>query len=616
MTRRFLFLAAALAVAVAAPARDLLSLVPADAPFVVSIRDFPEVRKKWETTPLGRTWAEPSVQKFLAPLVAKLETEELQEGMGLKFEDVVGMARGPVVLAITRFDVPPPETGPEGETIEQEPDVGVAFLVHLGDAEADARKLLAAGAARGKSTTEESEFLGVKLHRVVVLEDEDEDEPAEEMEEGEEPEEEKPDEFWWAITGGDLFATEGRATMEAVIAAAVRGGPAESVANGEEMTNLRRRLGADEDLAIVVNIDPLARLLQERVAQMPPAEGNPMAPQPQELVAALRPDAFTGLYAGTLIGTTETRTVSALLIRENVGLATLVTAEGRPPELAWIPAEMPVATAMTFDLGGFFDRLVEIIGSVNAVYSGMIQGQLANFKQRQKIDIRGDFLGNLGSAIYSANSFRVGGASESRQDALQLEDLYIFSLKDTARFTDVVEKLKALQPGEGKLFEPTEFDGVTIHTATTALPAQEGQPERRISYAIAGGHLLLSVGTPEPIRMCLRKMKAGGRGFWDQPKVRAALREVPADATSYSYGDLSRVVPPVLRLVRQMVVDADEKRAAEKDDEDGESGERMVDPSVELNYAAIGRLWGGATTWTVRDGEGLFQIQDIEHPAP
>src|SRR5688572_9071189 len=75
----FLSLSAALAPATHAAEPALDRLVPADAALVLAIDDVPALRARFAASPLGRAWADPDIEKFLAPLFTNPEYREFLE---------------------------------------------------------------------------------------------------------------------------------------------------------------------------------------------------------------------------------------------------------------------------------------------------------------------------------------------------------------------------------------------------------------------------------------------------------------------------------------------------------------------------------------------------------
>jgi hypothetical protein len=101
-------------------------LLPADTLLVISIPDWKEASEQYARSPLGQLWQDPAVKAFKNKFLEKLEKElagPLQQELGIRFPDYLGLVQGQITFAVTR-------NGWDGQS-ENSP--GFLFLLDAGE---------------------------------------------------------------------------------------------------------------------------------------------------------------------------------------------------------------------------------------------------------------------------------------------------------------------------------------------------------------------------------------------------------------------------------------------------------------------------------------------------
>ena len=92
--------AAAAALAVA-PTR----LINDSSAFVLLIEDAPTIAKNWDNSPWGKTWNDPQVVRYFAPMRAQMKIDtwddQLKGATGYTLREMLALAEGEALLAIT-----------------------------------------------------------------------------------------------------------------------------------------------------------------------------------------------------------------------------------------------------------------------------------------------------------------------------------------------------------------------------------------------------------------------------------------------------------------------------------------------------------------------------------
>src|SRR4051812_12494066 len=80
----------------AAPAVPLVNLVDDQTLVAVSITDAPALLRGWDAGPLAKTWEDPEIVKFVAPLRAKMRVDqwddETKAATGMTVREILNLA--------------------------------------------------------------------------------------------------------------------------------------------------------------------------------------------------------------------------------------------------------------------------------------------------------------------------------------------------------------------------------------------------------------------------------------------------------------------------------------------------------------------------------------------
>jgi hypothetical protein len=189
-----------------------------------------------------------------------------------------------------------------------------------------------------------------------------------------------------------------------------------------------------------------------------------------------------------------------------------------------------------------------------------------------------------------------------------MDQLIAFSLSNEATFSKAIDALKGLAgPAAEQLFTKRDYLGHTLYSLNQPAPAEEAKPRRGFSYAIANGTLLVGIGSPATVESALQGMASPQGLFWKRDEVKAALADVPADASSLNVQDLRVLVASLIETAVQFQESAN---AGKPDDEQ----KRYLDESARPDSDVIARHWGFSSGYVTRTSEGLFSTSRLSHP--
>lgn len=579
MSHRFL-LAAALAafpLCGSLAAADLIDSIPADAPALVRIRDMGELRALVESSPLGRTWEEPSVQRYFAPLRRQLGFEEgSTPSESLEPKELLQYIEGEVVLAILG-----PITG------QQDFANGAVVIADVGSNGATIAGLILADDERHGKRQMTEEFLGATLHTALVPE---EDAPT--MPDGE-PAPEPATELWWTtIDNHFLIAPNGAALRKAV--SALRNSPDLALVNTPVWQEMRS--AADAEVVVVLNVPALLPLYELGLESLSAAaQQNPTAPTADAVRKALRLDAINGLVMTLDVGADRTVMHGSLLARDAVGILRFSRAfEGQPRTLGTVPGDVAGVGAMTLSLSDVLNVTLEIAAEINPMMAGMAQGFLMQTKQQRGLDVLA-FLASVDRSWtfvsgYGTQPENISGPGPR----VPTDTVFTAALTDAAAFE---AGLTAIQTMAGPALTQTEFNGRRILSA--AMPQQPGAPAQTFAIAAADGRAFISIGSLQTLEAMLGTGRGNG---WSAREVRAFVEGLGPEVNAYSYTYPEASIG-TLRLVLATLTQG--PAAAQFG--------ALVDPSASIDYRALASLWGASTSRGWRDTSGFHQENVIEH---
>lgn len=583
----------------AAPAVPLVNLVDDQTLFALSATDTPALLKGWDAGPLAATWNDPQIVKFLAPLRSELKVDawdaETKAATGLTVRELLALAEGEALFAVKSFDVatfdsetPPPllialEVGKQGERIE---------------------KIMADAAAKKSRKVETEMFSGVKVNLTPTGKP-DADEPADAAPAS------GPDVVAWAVVDGVWLLSPQKETVFAAIDALQQGGHVSALGKSERFLRTRQRIGDAQSLAYV-NFPAIYPLIQQGVAAAKAksaGQPNMMGYDIEVIFDALGLDAVGELYIAMATGENETRLDSGLVFSGDRGLMKLLAYEpGAAPRPEWVPAKWPSVSTGRFSLPKAYEGVEELLEAISPMFSGMAQGQIRGLNKQLGIDIKRDLIGSIGDELTSAYAIPAGFTGGSVPPWTEMDQLVAFSLVNEAAFTKAVDALKLLAgPAAEQIFLKREYLGHTLYTVN--MPSgPEGKAARGFTYAIANRTLLLGIGSPATVENVLQLMASPQESFWERADVKAALADMPAQASIIQVQDLAVMMKSFAEMAVQL-----QNQAEATQDPDAKK-KTFVDASARPDDEVFSRYWGLSAGHGERTSEGIFSTARIGHP--
>lgn len=585
--------------AFAASGLDLPRALPADTALVLHLSDFPTLRANWEHTPMAKTWAEPDVQKFFAPLIEKFNSgeggkaiDELRKTTGMELKEILDLFPGEVAVAL--LDLKPLMQG-QGEHNKQ-----VVVLAEIGGNRTKIEELRRKGLESTGETEVTEEFQGETLHCV--------------MKKNSETGELTPSESW-VIVGETFILAEPKEALQRVVALLKQGG--DSLATVEEFASLYARQPKC-GLALFANGEAIIPGVIEIV---------------QAATATSEQGAFAGLSAVDLIrhlGGDTVRSVSftASVLREETTTEFRVSwretrgiwrwlAVGAPP--VTLPAEIPEswvgAAVMRFSFPQMYHAFMESLRTATPAIEQKARQQIQGLNQYLKIDLERDLIGSIGDDVYSGEALNLD-ADGKPSVANPTHQLIGIGLKDSATFDRTLETLKGMAPPLQQMIKTREYLGERIHVFTPPMPPPEMRKPGQavpptIAYSVTRTHLLLAIGDDRMIEGVLQTRAGNGRSFWKKPEVVEAIEHLPPGYVGVSAYDTGRVVSMLFDVATnaQQMMSA----GAQADGDDSAAKNAFVDPSARPNAEAIARHWKTYATGSYMEPNAIRSISQIKH---
>ncbi|HTJ78877.1 MAG TPA: hypothetical protein VL357_07750 [Rariglobus sp.] len=585
----------------AAPAVPLVNLVDDHAAIAISITDVPALLKGWDASPFAKTWNDPQVSKFFAPLREKMKIDEwdakAKDATGSTVRELLALADGEALFAMPSVDF---------SAMKDMKTPPLLIAIHVGEQAPKVEKLMADSLVKEKMQDQTETFDGVTVHIIPSKKTDDGDVKA------------RSDDFIWALDDGVWIIGLQKERVFAAIDALKNGGVDAALGKSVHFLSAREHTGDDQAL-FYMNLATVYPILKDAVAAKKTANNapNPLGIDPETLLGALGLDALGEIYYAAHFGPKDARMDFGLTYTEERGLLKLMSYQPGPvPQADWIPSKWPVVSISQFSVPQAYAGLEQLLDAISPMLSGMAQGQITALNRKLGIDLKRDLIGSLGNQLVSAYALPSGLDSGQMPPWDQMDQLIAVSLDNVDAFTQAIEALKQMAggPAADQLFTKRDYLGQTIYTLNTHT--QPGaKPVRGFSYAIANRVLLVGVGSSATVENVLQGMRDGQGAFWKRDEIKAALAGMPADAGTIQLTDMRVVISSLLEMAVRMADTAATPNAAGKP-KPGPDWKSLIDSSAKPDADVIGRYWGIATGYSVKNASGLFGTTHLSYPQP
>lgn len=572
----------------------LTSLVSENAPVVITVSDFPALKKAWNEGPWGRAMEDEQLKKFLSPLRAQAKVEEWDEvtkrETGYTVSELLGFATGEVLIAL--------QSGEGLADVKDPSGVPVLFAIQLGDNASKVEKLINEAASKdSKAAVSTEDFAGVTVYLSNFGEEESDKEKAA---------------AWAFIDGIGLFGPS-KATVLSAIDAVKNGGLGNSLARSERF--MRAQSGLKDAQALFFfnlhAIIPAAQAAIETKRAEKAAEGEAPGMDPAAVFKALGLDVLDTLYMGFAIGDQSTEVAGGLTYTEQRGIVKLLAyRDGPPPTPDFVPATWTTVSTGNFSFKAMYAAVEEMLAAFNPMISSMVQSRIAQFNKTLGIDVKRDLIGSTGDAVMSA-TYLPNGPDGKPASIEALQQFIAISLENPTAFANAIGAIKGMMgPQSEKIFVKREYLGTDLFTFQPP-----GQPQGRgWSYAITPKFLLLSIGSPAMVEAAIQGKASEQPRFWDKPEVKAALAEIPADASAFEFQNTGVLLAAALDAV--VAAQAARPAAPAEGDEAAEepaTPARAFDASAKPDAAFIAKYLGNTSGYSRHDSNGIYFRSKLNH---
>lgn len=588
------------------PARaavSLVNLIDESCPLVLSVQDIPAFLKNGAESPWAKTWNDEQLQKFLAPLLARMKVdrwdEECKAQAGYTVAELLAMAKGQLLVALTSPDVF--DLGNDSDPSK----IPLLLALELGDNTTKVVKIIADNDEKEHEIARLEDYAGVSLHIYQKS-----------AEKG------GGDQFVWAMADGIWFLSPSKTVIQSAVDHLKNGRASAPLGESERFLKIRKQAG-DADLTVLCNIQafyPPMKLAIEKSADKKGAQS--MGIPPGVIMDSLGLDALRDLYFCITVAPEATHVNGGLTCSEQRGLFKILAFNDGPvAQPAFVSEKWINASTACFSIPAAYAGLKEFVTALNPMIASMLQGRIKELNQQLGVDLEHDLIGSLGAQLLSAKAMKPGTNSDTPPPLSEIDQLIAVSLDNAPAFTKAVDAVKRMAgPQVEKMFNKREYLGQTLYTFAASSP-QPGQ--KSVSYAITSKYLFVAVGSPAILESAVQGLDGKQPTLWRKPEVKAALADVPANACSFEYQDnralLGSVIETVAQLSSNFAATASSAKAT-ADDENEDSGKPVAavdgpfDLSAKPDAAALGKYWSISTGYAWRDSNGLYFKSTVQHP--
>jgi len=494
--------------AAAPPAPE--TILPADTDVILFVPDMDRLRTKWTASPVGRLWGDSDFAALRREQGWGWESDSLAAELGTGIEGILANFTGSLALSLGDLSssVEGSELGPIG-LVAGVKDVP-AFIAVL-------NRLLA---LRQESTGEnetvrerEEVFRGTTLHLRRYL---------------------NRGELWalegWTVLGNLAIVAGPEAYLKSLVTWA-NVPPASPLSSSPAFREAENRLPR-ADLSLFVDLGAFSDLLETSVESRLEEEGtNAAGVSPGNAVEALSLDALQAFYVAVDLGEAETRVESGVLYEKPVGLLGLAAyLPGPCTKPAFLPADVLSAGVARFDFKAAWDRLLEIVETVQPGFGEQLGGQLAAYGEALGVDFERDLLGSLGRDFWSAE---FPHPTTVDRPWPFLDEVMGIEAADPSALERVLAAVTLALDPTGEVGTDTTKLGVVVHP----LPfgPEPGTDESTPCLALHGGWLLF--GRRGDLVRLLETMHQPGPSLWERADLQPLFAAVPPEASFLLYQD-------------------------------------------------------------------------------
>lgn len=550
-------------------APELPALLPDSALVVLSVKNFPELRRKWDKHPLAQIWRDPQVVQIFTPLRQELKMDQWEEQVktstGHSLDELLGIAQGQVALAI--LDAPflspdkaaakpaPGKNGAKNET----PDPAFVLLADIGSDANNAKlltELLSIEKKTADGSVDSSRRKRTETVAGVTVHVEEKTANGQNAIDG-----------VWTIHKGLFLASNQMGVVESTLGAIEKGRVANPLSEAPVFSQVGRQVRGSDAFAFVnfrTIVPPLMDLLSDAMAPKP---GAPQAPMGNAnfpaLEAALAADVLQSAYAAWFLAADNTRIDLGLNYSDRRGLVRLIDYGRRPVELpALFPADCLEVGVTTLDLGAYWDDLKDIAFNIHPMVAFMVGGALQNVKQRAQVDLERDLLANLGDEISWCSAFQAPAKPGDSPSLAKIDQVYLLKLRNVQAVQTAIAGLVNMatppaQPGQPpapSFFTEETYLGIPVRSSRNAIGGGPGNKSGKyLHYAFVREYLLISLGSPELLRRNIQVLTSGrGENPWTKPAVSRALKTLPEGPWMLQASDLSKALTGVISVLDEV----------------------------------------------------------------
>jgi hypothetical protein len=583
-----------------AAAVSLVNVVDEQCPLVISVQDMPALIKSWNESPWAKTWNDEQMKKFLAPFRSQIKVDKWDEQCraetGYNVSELLGMAQGQVLLAVTSMDLPFEEANPDPSQFP------IFLAIEVGSNASKVAKIIADNDEKEHATVKVEDFGGVKLHIY------------------QKSGEKSGEEFIWAMVDGVWVLGPSKATVQKAVDALQKGRVASPLGESERYLKIRKQ-SPDANLSLLVNFQSMYPSLKALAEKKSAQGGNqPMGLSPTVVMDAMGLNTLQDFYFTVEMGDAATNLNGGITYSEARGIMKLIAYRDGPlAQPSFVSEKWIAAGTMAFSIPGLYAGVRELMDSLNPALGGMLQMQIKNLNQQLGVDLERDLIGSMGESIVVGTAMRPGANPDTPTPLNELDQLYSISLLNAPAFTKSVEALKGMMgPQAEKMFTKREYLGQTIYSYAAVKPGQLG-----FNYAVTPKYLFVSAGSPAVIETALQGLDGKQPTLWQKPEVKAAFADVPAKACAFQYQNTKAMVGSFIEMLVKlapMFANNQPKPAATEDSEEGAEAPPAatenaspVDLSAKPDAAVIAKYWSYSTGRVERDSHGLYFQSKINH---
>ena len=523
----------------------LETLLPADTYVALVIEDVPGFLAAWPETPWGKLWADTNTRNAMNPFLEEMNESEDKVAVCLELLNTISGQAALVAPDLSQM-LSDGNIGGSWALVAEFSDEGISLIKELTeDTNNDLGEDLYLESGDGATVIGKPKEYVVELKKMI-----------------------------WQKSGSKLSDT---ATIKKM-----------------------RERNPKTDAYIYFNLEFLSRAFDHLAGKKMPAEpdANMMGITSEGVLNALALDALDGAYVTTQQLPRETVMDMGILIREIRGITKLMASPPGPcAKPAFIPEDVLMVSVTRMSFPDIWAGLLDMTETMSPGVGEMLETQLQQISMSMGVDVEKDILENFGNDFFSAYLSR-----PNRTSGEEMDQVMGITVNDSEALQNAMDTIMGSFGGSANPGMMTEeYSGTTIHY-------QPGDEEEGFAYALTDEYLVVGIGSIHGVKTLLKGMdQTRGKSIWDRKDLKPLFAELPRDAYSVGYTDMSA-------LARIWFDSALKMEAMDNPGPEDSDLQKLAEWKKNLDWMSFSKFFGPMMSASTQNDDGFYSTLRMIHP--